>query len=172
MRPPRFPTPPRPFRRAATAASIAAAALVAGCGSGEVREADRDTTGRYDGTWTATVEEGQRSWQTFGTWRVRCESEASRSTFDVDGGALSWRADFGEGTETFTTWVDADGDFRVEMPFTRRSDTSHRDGENFERFKLIYRGTLDEAPTTGSYVFGYAQFGYQGCRYRVRYERA
>jgi|GEM_PF-5106047 len=146
--------------------------LMSACGVSEVREADRDLSGTYDGSWVAIIDGGQRSWQSFGTWRVRCESKPTRQRFAIDQGTVTWAENLEGGRQVFTTYVSDAGDFRVEVPFSRKSEKSHRDGAAFENFRLTYEGRLGDDPPEGRYTFGYAQFNYEGCKYKLRFERA
>ena len=163
-------------RRTLLVVAVASLAVLAGCAgtvSRPVAESARDTSGRHDGLWTATVKSpGGR--QNIERWVFDCGAQDFAVPLSVDDGRIFVRSGiWQEATRDEPVYIDESGRFRMEIPSENvaragpGSDSQMSDG----RVTYILQGRLDEEEPRGLFVYGVRQFVDRGCTYRVDFAR-
>lgn len=145
-----------------TSASVLVLTL-AGCASNPVvLEADRDTTGKFDGVWIVTAE-GRAGEQYSGNETLRCRKLDWRSYLNVQDGKGS--AGLGYKIWEKSIYVNSDGNFNV----------SAKTGNSWSDNKTLVvnlQGTLADNTGSGYYTIGREPFYGSGCRYKAKFERS
>jgi len=127
---------------------------------GTVSEADRDTTGDFDGRWLV-VGKRTASTQRSGKWRLNCQKHEGRrfGPLTVSKGSVTMRM----GEASGTGFINSSGKFKVSVPLDIEARESGRSDASINKGSITYivRGSL--ADQTGRFVFGVEQFGNAGC---------
>jgi len=91
-----------------------------------VEESERDTSGRFDGRWTASVEEGVTSSVRCGNWKKNCTGGDWQVRFVVDDGTVS--LPLSDQAEAPSAFIDPNGTFRPVVPRGAREVSSRESG--------------------------------------------
>jgi len=143
--------------------------LLQACAAAVVSDANKDTTGNYDGKWNATILK-PAALQYVGNWTVPCEQSEFSIEMSVASGEVFINK-FGS-QETTSTYINSNGNFVFEIPMENEvsesaaSSTSLADG----RTKIFFRGNLGEKTPSGSFEVGIADLGWRGCYTKVVFE--
>lgn len=143
----------------------------AGVVSRPVVEDDRDTSGQYDGVWTASVE-SVGGVQQIERWSFNCAAQDFTFDIAIESGLVRFVNEADNANVTTETYVDTDGRFRLELPLDKKtraageSDQQISDGS----ITIILEGELASDEPGGFYTAGVADFLNRGCRYPVDYE--
>jgi len=151
------------------AAAAALTLALQGCATvtKPVSSSDRDQSGTFDGTWSATVVNTPRTQYGPSNWEFTCGDQSGRSLGEItvsNGVAQTQMVDQ-------KTFVNRDGKFRFEIPMgvvaaaSGKSDATIHNGD----MTFIIYGSLKEAK--GSMVYGIAEFRNNGCRSSVKFQR-
>lgn len=140
--------------------SALAMLILTGCASTAttIDPADRDTTGAYDGSWTAAVS-GPKSAKALlpGNARLTCKWDPFNVSLNVADGMIELAGIEGK------TPVSTDGDFIIDFivgsPTLRGGVTT-----GAEKSGRIIRGNLAGENPTGSYLTYISTFGRVGCQ--------
>lgn len=157
-----------PHRYRSLVALTTAALLLGACAS-PVKESERDTSGRFDGRWVGTVEEGIPSVVTSGNWTKRCSSGDWQFGFVVDDGtvALPLRGE----AEAPSAFVDSSGYFRLVVPRGDREVSSRESGSvGTSSLRWIFDGRLGEGEQV-KFTVGDSKYGGAGCWWNLDVER-
>jgi len=144
--------------------------LLQGCASAVVSDSDRDTTGRYDGNWQATVLKGARV-QYVENWQLSCDAREFDINIVVKDGVVNVLSP--DGDQALKTNVNADGRFSLELPLESQARSSARSATTLANGtrKLFLRGNLASDSPRGRFKIGIKQFAWQGCTSKVVYEK-
>jgi hypothetical protein len=150
---------------------VAALTGCAGAVPRAVAEADRDTTGRFDGEWLVRVD-ATRNKQEIQRWVMSCQTDAYILPMLVRSGKASINIGDAQSHETYQAWVDDKGRFRMSIP---TDASAHESGTSDDKIiageiTIILRGILGGNKQVGYVTNGIRQFGNNGCTYRVRFE--
>jgi len=133
-----------------------------------VTESSKDTSGTFDGRWVGSVESTAQSQYGPGNWKFSCNDRSGeRFGFIVENGQATMQLMDRQNV----TYVNADGQFRFEVPTEidakagGRSDLSVNDGA----ITLILIGSLSDQK--GSFTIGVAQFANNGCTSEISYQK-
>lgn len=153
-----------------TVSIVFAAMLTQGCAStvlSSVSESNRDVSGTYDGTWKAVVVSTSSIQSMGANWRVTCSDRTGEEygPLIVENGVLQFGSYDSEN-------VSSSGKFRLAVPLKERAAASNTSDSQLHNsgMKVILNGSLERE--SGKLTFGFAQFGYQGCTSKVKYEKA
>lgn len=145
--------------------------LLSGCAAKAVSDANRDTTGSFDGEWQVL---GQKSpaIQHINNWQFHCNSEPFEFRIRVAKGKAYFGGVSGSGQKI--TNVGKDGEFTFIVPLdtkAKESGSSARSITNGNR-RVFFKGNLSNNSLKGSYTVGVQQFAWQGCRSKVKFEKS
>jgi len=145
--------------------------LLQACGSTAVKDSNRDSTGKYDGRWSLNVKK-MPGLQYVQNWNVSCEAKAYSMDMAVRDGQvyLKVRSD---SDELQTTNIDSSGNFMFVIPLRNRATASVNSTSAIvagDR-RLIIKGDLGKSTPTGNLTLGIKQFGWQGCRTALGFEK-
>jgi len=119
-----------------------------------VTESQKDTQGTYDGLWVADV-----------------LSTAGNSGRSYDIKVKDGKASMTRGGKEVSSYVNSDGQFRLEAPFGQvRSTGSSGFRINNNNITVIMTGSLSESK--GIMTIGYEEFDNRGCNSKVSFKRA
>ncbi len=132
-----------------------------------VSDADRDTSGAFDGQWTVNIKP-IKGIQQVGRAYFKCEFREGVFRFRVNDGVA--RSEFAG--KPISTNVGSDGKFRFEIA----SDKSYKDSLTAEvsaasQITYIYQGNLSEKSLKGQFIVGKKSENNQGCATRVTIKR-
>lgn len=131
-------------------------------------EGNRDVSGKYDGAWRVNVSKGI-SIQHIKSWRVNCGDMSHEFDITVNDGTILLSSDVAEKR----SFVSSKGRFKVYLPIggvARSSGNSDVTLDNGSR-KLVLRGRLSDAKSSGYLTVGIAELGYAGCTSKTTFER-
>ena len=149
--------------------AVTLTALLLGACASAVKESDRDTSGRFDGRWIGSVEEGIPSSVRSGNWQKKCTSGDWRFGFVVDDGTISLPSN-GE-ADASSAFVDSSGAFRLVVPRGSREVTSRESGSvGASSLSWIFAGRLDEERTV-RFTVGDSKYGGAGCWWNLDLQR-
>lgn len=141
-------------------------AVLAGCATGHVDPADRDTTGAYDGVWIGSVAGPRASTVLLpGKWQMSCDWEAHEVYLTVDDGRVRL------GKLEGKTPVSSKGDFRIDLssgPAGMSSGIMSGTGE----FVHIFSGNFSGSEPNGNYAQLITSIGTRGCSSVLQLRRA
>jgi len=151
--------------------ALAAILVLSGCAntvSREVADNNRDTSGRYDGTWMVVILPAA-SIQTIEQWRFQCDGMEGQFPVDVRDGKL-FAAKDGDGFHQ--TNVSRKGKFRLNMPTADMFQESARSSASIYASDVTYivQGSLAGKQPSGYLTAGVAQFGNNGCTTKLQFE--
>lgn len=133
-----------------------------------ISEANKDTSGAFDGRWTGTIKSTPAKQQGPGNWTMTCtDRTGDKFAINVSGG----EANMGLANRQNKTFVNSKGQFRFEVPTgsnvtaSGTSDSSLNDGS----VTLILTGSLEDM--AGNFIIGIADLSNAGCTSKVIYER-
>ncbi len=133
-----------------------------------VSEANRDTSGAYDGNWQANVLKSPLKQYGPGNWIFNCSGKPQQSSFAVNAGeaAVNYQK------TSHKAYVSKDGKFRFEIPMNVDSTASGTSDASIDRGKMtmIIIGALKA--NSGRITYGIEQFANQGCSAKINYARA
>jgi len=155
------------FTRFFGIAAICTALTLQACGSAPVKDSDRDQSGAFDGKWQMSVDKFA-GLQYIENWNFTCNNPAFSNDLIVASGKVilkPWR----NSNKSYTTNVDGKGRFVFELPLKSKATASGASATTIANGtrKLIVSGNLRKS--SGSYMFGIKQFGWQGCRSKVKF---
>jgi|GEM_PF-1647911 len=130
-----------------------------------VAEAERDRSGKFDGTWVVHRLKAPGV-QQVGNERFRCPTEGFDFPARVSDGVLHVR----RGARSHRTNIGADGRFRLEMPTGGNYRRSRGANANGSEITLVLQGSLAADERGGLYTAGAARLNNHGCEARVRFE--
>jgi len=157
------------FTRFFSIAAICTALTLQACGSAPVKDSDRDTSGAFDGKWLMSVDKFA-GLQYIENWNFTCDNPAFANDMIIKGGKViikPWR----NSGRSYTTNIDSKGRFKFELPLNSKASSSGASATTIANgnTKLIVSGNLRKS--SGSYMFGIQQFGWQGCRSKVNFTK-
>ena len=150
-------------------AAVTLCVMISGCAGTVLRpvsEADRDTTGKYNGWWNAKTVDTVSS-QRFGNWRSNCSDPGLDFSFQVADSQINMNSN----DVTRSAYIDKDGRFRITFPTgqkTRESASSTRLLSSDT--VLVLEGVLGDEPPVGRYTIEIVQLG-NGCKSTVAYTK-
>lgn len=136
-----------------------------------IPESERDTSGRFDGLWTASVNSPGGT-QDIERWQFNCAAQDFAFDIVIKDGLVVFANQADNQKLTERSYVDADGRFRLELPLDAKaraaggSDSQISDGS----ITVILEGDLTGDNPRGFYTAGVADFLNRGCRYPVKYD--
>ncbi len=154
-------------------AAPAALLLLSGCISinphGIVEQAERDTTGRFDGFWRVEIG-GTDKYQRWSSWQMTCEDIEASVEMVVDDGEVHVGV---AAARDLSTYVDNEGHFALAMPTDLEAEEASSSFMSIVNQRVTYylRGNLSPDRLRGEFIIGVADFGEMGCKTRVRYHR-
>lgn len=127
--------------------------------SSQVKEAEKDASGAFDGVWTVQVKRSAMQQHMPGNWIANCNGKPTKFAVRVKNGIASVR----HGGKVEETFVAGNGNFRFHIPLKQKAKSST--GSDLEMTltginRIIY-GNFEK--TKGIYTFGYEDFGNSGC---------
>jgi hypothetical protein len=157
----------------AAAAVVGLALLVQGCSTFVLRpvsESNKDTSGSYDGRWSAKIVSTASSQHGSGGWTLSCPDRAGTDLgiISVANGTASIQAGPEDNTRAY---VSESGKFRFEIPTeviaaaAGTSDSSLGNGA----ITLIMNGSLNTGK--GLFTVGIKEFSNSGCTSKVVYTK-
>lgn len=147
--------------------------VLQGCLPGNTRpvsEANKDTSGTYDGTWTAVGKSTAAVQQGIGNWRHNCSDRSGQRygpIYITEGEATLW-LDSNKGT----TFIDPEGKFRLEIPLNAVAKASGTSDSSINNGKMTFILTGSLQDQTGNMIFGIAELGNSGCRSAMTFEKS
>lgn len=150
-----------PFRTIQLFFNISLFLIVSGCAMNTVvSESDRDTTGKYDGSWTVIVQ-GKGGKQYAGNSTLRCNPLKWDSILSVKNGeGVMMNLQYGVQLVPFN--IDSNGKFVVKA-------TSSAKWFNNQNIVIILKGELSASKSTGRYILSQEFFNGAGCRYKAMF---
>ncbi len=144
--------------------------LLASCGSAGkkgIEEADKDQSGSYDGLWTANIQRSPVIQYGPGNWTFRCSGKTGKFNFRVKDGVANFYRD----STAHQAFVDADGNFRFEVPLKVEAKAAGTSDSSIDQGKMtqIFGGSLKDKK--GLLVWGIAQFANDGCKSKIEYSK-
>lgn len=126
---------------------------------------NRDTTGKYDGSWVAEIS-GNGGRQFVGGRTLNCHPIDSKKVFFgiKDGSA---KANLGRGSGYTEFHVNENGQFHIRAEAEGVWSNSYGNLISFPEMILLLKADLDEKKGKGEYVVGMAQLNGLGCSYLV-----
>jgi len=138
-------------------ALMGASITLAACASGPVKLKDKDTTGRFDGVWVASVEGPRAKKEDLpGNWTVSCDWEPFKARFLVSDGLIK------RSNNESSTPVSTEGDFQLNIRV---------EGTGINSYNRVYEGKLAEPSGTGRYMVVYTAYGATGCSASMNLEQ-
>ncbi len=147
-------------------ASVAwSVSLLAGCTTGHVDPADRDTTGAYDGVWIGEVEGPRASTEILpGNWEMNCEWEPFEVYLVVDDGRIQL------GRLENKSPVSKGGNFRIDLDSGAAQMIGGIMSGNGS-FVQVFAGNLSGDDPRGKYRQYIESLGTNGCNAKIRFTR-
>ena len=150
-------------------AGVTLCVMISGCAGTVFRpvsEADRDTSGKYNGWWNAkTVETA--STQRFGNWRSNCSDPGMDFAFEVADSQININSN----DVTRSAYVDNDGRFRITFPTGQKTRASESSAQLLSSdTALVLEGVLGDEPPVGRYTIEIVQLG-TGCKSTVAFTK-
>ena len=133
--------------------------------SSQVKEENRDTTGNFDGNWTAEVQKSAGQQLMPGNWIANCNPDPWKFNLNVNKGVAKTNIRFADKT----TFVGGNGDFRFDIPLQSKAEAKAGSGRELgltDRTMIVY-GNLRKAQ--GRVTFGVAEFGNSGCTAVIKF---
>ncbi len=138
----------------------------------QVKEAERDLSGAYNGYWEGVVSNTPKVQYGPGQWKHNCADRSNENVLGVkvkDGKMTG----FLYGQSYFVkAYVNDKGEFRIENPIGNvRAKTAATSAKTINRdsITLIVRGSLDDK--TAALTFGIEELGNNGCTSSVKMVR-
>jgi len=135
--------------------------------SSQTKASDKDTTGVFDGSWTANVQKSATVQVLPGNWQANCNGNASTFNMKVNKGQIQFYA---EG-KTQSSYVNNKGEFRFDVPLFDKATASAGSSGQIGRASrtLIVYGSLKSAK--GRITYGIAEFGNNGCTAVIKFTK-
>lgn len=127
--------------------------------SSQVKQADKDSSGAYNGVWIAQVQRSAGQQYMPNNWIANCDPSAHEFSMKVQDGVASVR----HGGKVEETFVAGNGDFRFHIPLKQKAQASSGSSKSMllSGMNRIIYGNFQK--TKGRYTVGYEQFGNSGC---------
>lgn len=152
--------------------------------SSPISESDKDTTGTFDGVWTAQVQRSAGLQYMPNNWQVRCNGKPREYDLMVRDGVASYRHyAYKDGPIVVAkAFVSQEGSFLFNIPIKVKVDSKSKAGTNDEvklkdrevhpnmalkgQSHIIYGNFAD---TKGRDTYAYAEFGNNGCTAVIKF---
>lgn len=132
-----------------------------------VADADRDSTGNFDGRWMLQLQPNKGRQQVGNAYFI-CDFKARAVHFSVKNGVASMYY----GNKKVDTNVSMDGRFRFEIE-TDRHYSSTRTGEKSIGSSItdIYQGNLSDSSLKGQFIIGKRSENNHGCATKIKIKK-
>ena len=156
------PTLKTPIKMALASAALT---VITGCATGPVSQADRDTTGAYEGVWIGDVSKPRSSTEMLpGNWRMTCDWEPFQVYMVVDDGQMQL------GKLEQRTPVSTKGKFQIVLSSGAAGMTGgvmQGNGKYLQKFT----GSLAGSAPGGKYQQIISSIGGNGCSGKIQFRR-
>lgn len=134
-----------------------------------ISEANKDTSGAFDGQWIGTIQSTPARQQGPGNWTMTCtDRTGDKFAINVSGG----EANMPLANRQNNTYVNSKGQFRFEVPTESSASASGTSDSSLNNgaITLILTGSLTDQ--SGNFVIGIAELANSGCTSKVAYEKS
>jgi len=136
--------------------------------SSQVKEASKDQSGVFDGTWVGEVQKSARAQKMQGPWTAQCQGDPWKLKMAVSDGVVQLRSTRFAKAKTY---VSSSGTFRFDVPMSSKAKTTALSDLELgltDKTFILY-GNLKKAK--GRVTIGIAEFGNSGCSAIVKFAR-